>query len=440
VSILLLGVDHQRAPLATLERLAVPVDHGRKVVREVADLDHVLEAVVVSTCNRVEVYVDLARFHDGYDAVLAWMARRAELTTAELEPMVMTFVDEQAAAHLFGVAAGLDSMVVGEQQIAMQVKSAMEEAREEGTAGRMLQRMFRQAVRVGRRVRRETAIGDGARSMVTVGLEAAESRLGSNLSDRRVLVVGAGEMGALTVERVLDASPASIAVWNRSQDKAERLAARASQVSGSVVPAGGLVEALAAADVVVCTTGAAEPVLTMALLTAASAARNGRRLVLLDLAVPRNVAPEAAALPGVTIVDVAAVREVADRGATGELIAEGRAMVNAEALTFRAWLRQIEVEPTIRALRERAEGVRTDELSRLGSRLASLNADQRQAVEALTQGIVNTLLHQPTVRLKRLADSNADHHTSVLAELFDLDVPTDVDVTDELDASSDAST
>ena len=161
--------------------------------------------------------------------------------------------------------------------------------------------------------------------------------------------------------------------------------------------------------------------------------------MLLDLAVPRNVAPDAATLPGVTIVDVAAVRDVADRGATGEHIAEGREMVHAEALLFRGWLRQIEVEPTIRALRERAEEVRTDELARLGTRLGSLSDEQRQVVEALTQGIVNTLLHQPTVRLKRLADSSADHHTAVLAELFDLDVPTDVDVADELDASSDAS-
>ncbi len=437
MSILLLGVDHQRAPLALLERLAVPADHGRKVVRELADLDHVLEAAVVSTCNRVEVYVDLARFHDGYDVVVQWMAERAGITRHELEPMLVALVDEQAAGHLFGVAAGLDSMVVGEQQIAMQVKASMEDAREEGTAGRMLQRMFRQAVRVGRRVRRETSIGDGARSMVDVGLEAAEQRLGSDFQGRRVLVVGAGEMGALSVDRLIAAEAGSIAVWNRSGDKAQRLAARA---GGTVVALDGLAAAIADADVVVCTTGAPEPVITLDLLRDAVVARDARRLVLLDLAVPRNVAPEAAALPGVTIVDVAAVREVAQLGTTGEVMADARTLVDDEALGFRRWLRQIEVEPTIRALRERAETVRVEELGRLGSRLSSMTDEQRQAIDVLTQGIVNTLLHQPTVRLKRLADSGADHHTSVLAELFDLDVPTDIDVDLEADATPDAST
>jgi glutamyl-tRNA reductase len=177
VSILLLGVDHTQAPLALLERLAVPAERTRKVLHELTTLDHVLEAVVVSTCNRIEVYADLARFHDGYDVLVDWLAERGELPRAELEAIMTAKVDEDAAAHLFAVAGGLDSMVVGEQQIAMQVRDAMEEARAEGTAGRMLQRLFRQAVRVGRRVRRETTIGESARSMVDVGLEAVADHL-----------------------------------------------------------------------------------------------------------------------------------------------------------------------------------------------------------------------------------------------------------------------
>ncbi len=419
MSILLLGVDFQHAPLAVLESLAVPADETRKVLHEVAELDQVLEAVVVSTCNRVEVYVDLARFHDGYDAVIGWLVERAGTTLEELEPHLVGLVDEQAADHLFAVASGIDSMVVGEQQIAVQVRAALEEARAEGTAGRMLQRLFNQAVRVGRRVRRETAIDEGASSMVDVGIGAAQRRLGSDVQGRRALVVGAGEVGKLSVTALADGGAAEVAVWNRNADKAARLAAK---VDGRVVEPTGLVEAVADTDLVVCTTGAPDPVLTVELLREAAARRDGRRLVLLDLAVPRNVDPAAAGLPGMTIVDVSAVREAADHGVTGEVIDEARGIVHAEAERFRRWLRTIEVEPTIRALRERAEEVRTAELERLSSRLASLDDEQRQAVEALTEGIVNTLLHDPTVRLKLFADSGAERHVASLVELFGLDL------------------
>lgn len=422
MSILLLGINHATAPLALLERCAVPVEHTRKVVHELTELDHVLEAVVVSTCNRVEVYADLARFHDGYDVLVEWFAERAGSTREELEPLLLGKVDEQAAEHLFSVASGLDSMVVGEQQILMQVRDAMEEARHEGTAGRMLQRLFRQSVRVGRRVRRETAIGESARSMVDVGLEAVGQHLDADLADHRVLVVGAGEVGALAVAQLADLGVGDISVWNRSHDKADRLAAK---VDATVVPAEALVDAVAAADIVVCTTGAPEPVLDLPLLEAAGRRRGDTGVVVLDLAVPRNVDPAGAALPEVTLVDIAEVREVAQRGHTGDVVAEARDMVVAEAEGFRRWLRQIEVEPTIRELRRHAEGVRRDELDRLSSRLGDLDADQQQAVEMLTQGIINTLLHEPTVRLKRLADGNAEHHVGLLAELFDLDVPVD---------------
>lgn len=433
MSILLLGINHATAPLALLERCAVPVEHTRKVVHELTELDHVLEAVVVSTCNRVEVYADLARFHDGYDVLVEWFAERAGTTREELEPLLVAQVDQHAAEHLFSVAGGLDSMVVGEQQILMQVRDAMEEARHEGTAGRMLQRLFRQSVRVGRRVRRETAIGESARSMVDVGLEAVSDHLDGNLSEHRVLVVGAGEVGALTVTQLADLGVGDISVWNRSADKADRLAAK---VDATVVPAEELVDAVATADIVVCTTGAPEPVLDLPLLEEAGRRRAAAReagaerradIVVLDLAVPRNVAPAGAALPEVTLVDIAEVRDVAQRGHTGDVVAEAGELVAAEAEGFRRWLRQIEVEPTIRELRQHAERVRRGELDRLSSRLGDLDEDQQQAVEMLTQGIINTLLHEPTVRLKRLADGNAEHHVGLLAELFDLDVPVEDD-------------
>jgi glutamyl-tRNA reductase len=414
MSVLVLGVSHRSANLALLERLAVPADEHRKTLTELLGLEHVLEAAIVSTCNRVEVYVHVSRFHPGLDEVTDWMADRAgDLRDDFLDACEIHF-DETAAAHLFGVAAGVESMVVGERQIAVQVKQAMEQAREEGTARRMLQRLFRQAVRVGRRVRRETSIGQGASSMVDVGLELVGRHLGG-VAGREALIVGAGKIGALSASR-LASSASHVRVWNRSSDKADRLADR---VEGEVVDE--LADGLAGADLVVCTTGAPEPVVTAALVERAGD-RTARPLVLLDLAMPHNVEPACADVPGVTVVGIGDVRDLAQERATGDAVNEAREIVAEEAARFSAWMSAIEVEPTIRALRARAESVRASELVRLQRRLASLDDDQREAVEALTRGLVNTFLHEPTIRLKELADAGgADVAAEVLRELFDLD-------------------
>lgn len=415
MSVLVLGVSHHGADLALLERLAVPADEHRKTLTDLLGLEHVLEAAILSTCNRVEVYVHVSRFHPGLDEVTDWMADRAGDRREEFLDACEVHFDETAAAHLFGVAAGIDSMVVGERQIAVQVKQAMEAARDEGTARRMLQRLFRQSVRVGRRVRRETAIGAGASSMVDVGLELVADRLGGSLAGRTSLIVGAGKIGALSASRLQHAA-GGVLVWNRSNDKADRLAAR---IGGTVVD--DLADGIARADLVVCTTGAPEPVVT-ADVVRAGGDRGDRPLVLLDLAMPHNVEPGCADLDGVSTLGIADVRDVAQRSATGEAVEQARQIVLDEAARFSAWMSAIEVEPTIRALRSRAEDVRAGEMDRLGRRLATLDPDQREAVEALTRGLVNTFLHEPTIRLKELADAGgADVAAEVLRELFDLD-------------------
>ncbi len=418
MSVLVVGLNHRSAPLALLERLAVPTEEMPKALASLLQLEHVSEAVLLSTCNRVEVYAHVSRFHAGLQEVTGWLAERGDIHPQDLDPVHYAFYDDRAAAHLFAVAGGVDSMVVGEQQIAIQVKAAMELAREEGTARRMLQRLFRQAVRVGRRIRRETDISTGASSMVDVGLRAAADRLGSTLEGRSVLIVGAGKIGGLTAD-ALDDVAGEVLVWNRSRDKAARLAGR---VDGEVVDTTALTDAIARADLVVCTTGAPEPIVDAATVEGAVTGRPDRRLVLLDLAMPRNVDPACDALAGVDVVDIADVREVADRTVTGEVIAHAHDIVDEEAGRFLAWLNAIEVEPTIRALRKRAEEVRAGELERLAARLGDLDPKEREAVEALTKGIVNTLLHDPTVRLKDLADTgSAEHHVNALRELFDLD-------------------
>ena len=420
MSLLVVGCNHHSADLALLERLAVPAEEMPKALRSLTGMEHVVEAVVLSTCNRVEIYAHVTRFHPGLQELRGWLAERGDIHPQDLDELQYSYHDDRAAAHLFAVIGGLDSMIVGERQIAVQVKQAMETAREEGTARRMLQRLFRQAVSVGRRVRTDTAISTGASSMVDVGLETVAERLDGTLVDRHVSIVGAGKIGALTAERVALLGASRVEVWNRSHDKARRLAER---VGGHVVPTLGLVDTLAAADVVVCTTGAPEPVLDLDLVTRALARRLDSQgpLVLLDLAVPRNVDPACHELDGVVIVDVEDVRRSAETGVTGEVIAEARAIVEDEAERFLTWTRTAQVEPTIRSVRSFAEDVRTSELERLSGKLSGMDERQRDAVEALTRGIVNTLLHGPTVRLKQLADGGgAEHHAEALRELFDL--------------------
>ncbi len=425
MSLIVVGCNHHSADLSLLERLAVPVDELPKAMRALTGLEHVLEAVVLSTCNRVEIYAQVTRFHPGLQELRGWLAERGDIHPQELDELQYSYHDERAAAHLFAVASGLDSMVVGERQIGIQVKQAMEVAREEATARRVLQRLFRQAVSVGRRVRRETDVAAGTSSMVDVGLEAVERRLGRSLQGGHVTIVGAGKVGALTADRVTSLEVERVEVWNRDGDKARRLAARVDGPTDSrVVADGDLVAAVARADVVVCTTGAPEPVLDVDLVARALARREDlgeRPLVLLDLAVPRNVDPACASLPGVRVVDVSDVREVADRGLAGAVLADARVIVDEEAARFAGWTRAAQVEPTIRAVRAHAEQVRGAELDRLATKLGGLDERQREAVEALSRGIVNTLLHAPTVRLKALADADgAELHAQALRDLFDL--------------------
>ena len=428
MSLLVVGCNHRGADLALLERLAVSGEELPKALKALTSNEHVLEAVVLSTCNRVEVYAHVSRFHPGLHEVRSWFAERGDIHPQDLDELHYSYHDDRAAAHLFAVAGGVDSMVVGEQQIAMQVKQVAEVARTEGTARRVLQRLFSQAVQVSRRLRRDTAISQGASSMVEVGLDAVPERLGGSLAGKQVTIVGAGMVGALTADRVRELDVGGVEVWNRDPDKARRLAER---VGGSVVVDSALSQAIADTDVVVCTTGAPQPVLDADLVARAIARREdlAKPLVLLDLAVPRNVDPDCAQLPGVEVVDVEDVRCVADRGVTGEVLAEARTIIDEEADRFSAWTRAAQVEPTIRAVRSHAEAVRQAELKRLTSKLGMLDDKQRDAVEALTQGIVNTLLHTPTVRLKRLADEGgAAVHADALRDLFDLsDTPDSAD-------------
>ncbi|MGH3666622.1 MAG: glutamyl-tRNA reductase [Egibacteraceae bacterium] len=440
MSVLVLGLNYRTAPIGLLERVAVPSERLGKALASLTGREHVLEAAVLSTCNRVEVYADVTRYHGGMADLRNFFAEWAGLAPEDFAGLAYDFFEERAAAHLFGVASGLDSMVVGERQIQLQVKQALADAEAEGAADRVLQALFRQSLRTGRRARAETRISDGAASMVDVALDAAARVLG-NLRGRTVLLVGAGKMGGMAASRV-NGEAARIVVANRTASKGERLALR---VDGDVIDFAGIGTGLADADLVLCSTGSSVPVITQDDAAEAMTARPGRPLALVDVAVPRDVDPACSFVPGVTVLDIDAIRELTDTGKTGgdgpasrtpaggglkAAVAEARALVDAEARRFDAWTRGVRLEPTIAALRSRAEDVRQAELERLAARFADLDERQREALDAVTKGIVNTFLHEPSVRLKALADSpGADGHAAALRELFDLDVPPPPDVT-----------
>ena len=414
--ILVLGLNYKSAPVGLLERVAVPADRLPKALASLMGRDHVLEAVALSTCNRVEVYADVSRFHGGLADLRNFFAEWGGLALEDFVDLAYDLHEERAAAHLFAVSSGLDSMVVGERQIHLQVKQAFRQAQEEGACGRMLGRLFRQALQVGRRARTETGISQGASSMVDVGLAAAERVLG-DLDGRTVLVVGAGKIGSMGTARLAERA-GRVLVTNRTPERALRLA---NGHGAETLPFSELSRGLAVADLVLTTTGASTPIIDVDRVEEVIQSRADRALVFLDLAVPRDVEPSCGGLPGVTVLDIDAVRDLATEGMTGAEAVKVLAIVEEEAAAYASWTRTVGVGPTIAALHAKAEAVRQAELARLGGRLGDLDERQAQALDALTRGILNTLLHDPSVRLKDAADAGrAEAYAAALRELFDL--------------------
>lgn len=414
MTLLVLGLSHRTAPIDVLERLAVSAEAMPKALASVTQREHVLEAVVISTCNRVEVYANVTRYHGGITDLRDHLAEWGGLALDEFAHLAYDRYDRDAAEHLFTVASGLDSMVVGERQIHGQVRDSFATALEEGTAGTLLNRLFRQAIRVGRRSRAETDIGDGAASIVDLALATAAPTVPQR---PRVLLIGAGKIGGMAGTRLAE-DAAHLTIANRTPEKADMLAER---IGGTSVGLDGIPGGLLDADLVVTSTDATTPVVEIEPLRQAMATRPDRPMVLVDLAVPRDVHPDAHTIPGVTVVDIAALRDVVAQGPTGDAVRAARQIVAEEADEFLTWTRGVQAGPTIAALRGRAEEVRLAEMERLQTKLAGLDDTQREAVNALTKGILNTLLHEPTIRLKGLVDApDGERFVRALVHLFDL--------------------
>jgi glutamyl-tRNA reductase len=442
VSVLVVGLSHKSAPVATLERAAVGGDTLIKLLRDVVQAEPVAEAFVVSTCNRVEVYADVDRFHAGVTAICELLARHCTMPPHELTPHLYVHYEDRAVSHLLAVAAGLDSMVVGEDQILGQVRSAVKLATEHGTAGRVLSELGRLALRTGKRARSETGIGRAGLSLLSGAIELAAARVGPAgpghapvagrdvLAGREVLVVGAGSMSVLAVATAARSGAAGIVIANRTRENAERLAASVSTTAASVTGLADLPAAMAAADVVISCTGAAGQVITRDEVSAALAARQAlaaRRgagaLVILDLAMPRDVEPAVAGLPGVTLIGMDQLSEHAT-AIRDDDVAAVRAILEAELAGYQSAVDAARVAPTVVALRAKAAKVVDAELARLAGRVSAdgLSGHALDEIAQTVRRVVDKLLHAPTVRVKELAGSpGGEEYAAALRVLFDLD-------------------
>ena len=433
MSVLVVGLSHKSAPVAVLERAAVSGDTVTKLLRDVVQAEPVAEAFVVSTCNRVEVYADVDRFHAGVTAICELLARHCGVPSHELTQYLYVHYEDRAVSHLLAVAAGLDSMVVGEDQILGQVRSAVKLAAEHGTAGRVLGELGRLALRTGKRARAETAIGRAGFSLLSAAVELAAARLGplrpgeDPLAGRDVLVVGAGSMSGLATATAARSGAASITVANRTRKHAERLAASVSTVTTTVTGLADLPAAIAAADVVISCTGAAGQVITGDMVSAALAAREAEAdrgtLVIMDLAMPRDVEPAVAARPGVVLIGMDQLSEHAG-AVRDDDVAAVRTILEAELAAYQSAMDAARVAPTVVALRAKAAGVVDAELARLAGRLSAddLSGHALDEIAQTVRRVVDKLLHAPTVRVKELAGSpGGEEYAAALRVLFDLD-------------------
>ncbi len=417
--VVVIGLNHRTVPLELLERVSVSSDRLPKVLHDLCSRPNVSEAVVLSTCNRTEVYAVAERFHGAYQDVRDVLSELSHLAPEDFSHHLYSAFDDEAVAHLFSVASGLESAVLGETEILGQVKAAWEHAKAEGAARTTCNRLFRHALEVGKRARTDTAISRHTTSVSQAAVAMAVDQLGS-LDGRSVLVVGAGEMGEGMALGLRDRGAADVMVANRTSSRAAELARR---VGGKTIALVDVPEALVTADVLLTSTGSSHVLFTADDLAGVMAERGGRPLLVVDIAVPRDVDGAAAVVPGITLLDLDDLREFAARGVAGRQseTAEVRRIVADEVDRYLDEATARTVAPLVAELRERAEAVRASEVERLAGRLSGASEREREAVEAITRGVLAKLLHEPTVRLKEAAGTpRGERYAEALRELFDL--------------------
>lgn len=417
MSFLVVGLSHRSAPVALLERTAVTGDALVKLLHDIHKSASVAEAMIVSTCNRVEVYASVDKFHGGVSSISDLISRHSGVALDDLSQHLYVHYEDRAVQHAFAVACGLESMVVGESQILGQIRQALRLAQEQATAGRLIHDVVQAALRVGKRAQTDTGIGRAGASLVSVGLDLAAEHLGA-LAGRRTVVIGAGSMSGLAVATLARAGVGEILIANRTHERAARLADSV-DVPARAIELGEVDAALADAELIVSCTGSPGAIITADRLVPVPHAR-----FLLDLALPHDVDPGVRQVDGVALAGLDDLRTSSEaRGAIGpEAVEAVRRIVAEEVATFLGAARAAAVAPTVVALRSMAAEVVDAELTRLAGRLPGLDDKSRGEVAQTVRRVVDKLLHAPTVRVKELASApGGDTYATALRELFDLD-------------------
>jgi glutamyl-tRNA reductase len=420
MNIIVIGLNHKTAPIEIREKVSFPEDRLEEPLKGILSLSTIKEDMIVSTCNRVEVYANAHNLEEGIHQLKAFLASYHEVPRKELEKFLYVHQGEEAVRHVFRVASSLDSMVVGEPQILGQVKTAFGEASHHRAAGAILNKLLHKAFTVAKRVRTETEIGNRAVSISFVAVELAKKIFGE-LQEKAVLLVGAGEMCELASRHLVTQGASRVTVANRTPKAAHELA---QLFNGSVAPFDQLHEALRSADIIISSTASSHYVIEYADVVSAIKARRNRSMFFIDIAVPRDVDPRVNSIENVYLYDIDDLQEVADanirdRKKEAERAAE---IVEIEVAKFCQWYDSLQTTPTVRLLREKFEVIREKELEKAYTALSVSSERERKVLNALTSAIVKKILHDPITTLKR-ADQNASSEALVdaIRKLFDLE-------------------
>ena len=425
MSVVVVGLNHKTAPIGVLEQLAIGEEQLPKALHQLKTYEHVVEGAILSTCNRIEVYAVVSRYHAGSQDLRNFMAEFCHLAPEDFSDHLYSYHDEAAVRHLFRVAAGVDSMVIGESEILGQVRRSFTIAAEEGLVQRVLGNAFRRALRVGKRARTETAIGRNPVSVSSAAVDLARRAFPEqSLAGKKVAILGAGKMGRLAAKALAGAGASELTVVNRTPEKAGEVAERFGAVAR---PFDELEDVIAASDILISSTTAAETVVGADMVGRALADRaEARPLLIVDIAVPRDVEQAVEETPGVVLRDIDDLKGVVDANIGSRLgeVSKVEDIIAKEIDRFLEWERATEYAPTAASIVARADLQRQVELERIARQLDSMTPEQRDAVEHLSRRLVSKILHTPLKKSKTLANSKQGHaYLNVLRDLFDLDDP-----------------